>query len=161
MIIKESSKIYKRFKRYFNFLRAKVTITTVVKDYKVYVRTKVSRYKLYKEFQILSVFERAWGSVTIDFIIKLFKFKNLVNNTSYNNILVIIKRFIKYNKFILNNESYSIEDLVDIVIREVISNYRLLNEFIIDKGTTFVSRFFIIFIAKLRMNSKLSIVFYL
>ncbi|SRR6266566_2018761 len=97
----------------------------------------------------------------MDFIVKLFKFRDSINNTSYNSILVIIDRFIKYGKFISINESHSIEDLVDIVVREIISNYGLLDEFIIDKNTTFVSRFFIIFIAKFGINSKFFIIFYL
>ncbi len=43
------AKTYKRFKRQFDFLRVKVVIITIVKDYKVYVKTKVLRYKLYGE----------------------------------------------------------------------------------------------------------------
>ncbi len=62
------------------------------------------------------MFERAWGSVTIDFIVKLSKFRNFVNNISYNSILVIVDRFIKYSKFISVNESYLIEDFADIVV---------------------------------------------
>ncbi len=45
--------------------------------------------------------------------------------------------FIKYSKFISVNEFHLAEDLADIVIREVINNYRLLDEFIINKNTTF------------------------
>ncbi len=97
----------------------------------------------------------------MDFIVKLFKSKDLVNNTSYDSILVIIEYFTKYSKFVSINESYSIEDLADIVIWEVINNYRLLDEFMIDKDIIFVLRFFIVFIVKLRVNSKCFIVFYL
>ncbi|SRR6266699_2238681 len=97
----------------------------------------------------------------MDFIVKLSKFKDLVNNINYNNIFVIIECLIKYSKFILINESYSIKDLVNIIIREIINNYRLLDEFKIDRDITFVLRFFIIFIIKLEVNSKLSIAFYL
>jgi len=52
----------------------------------------------------------------MDFIVKLFKFKDSINNISYNSILVIVERFTKYNKFIFVNESYLVEDLVDIII---------------------------------------------
>ncbi len=107
------------------------------------------------------MFEWTQGSVIIDFIVKLPKSRDLVNNTSYNSIFVIMDRFTKYSKFISANESYSVEDLADIVVRKVINNYRLLDEFIIDKSTIFASRFFIVFTAKLGINSKLSIAFYL
>ena len=71
-----------------------------------------------------------------------------------------MNRFIKYNKFISINESHLTKDFVDIVVRKVISNYRLLNEFIINKSTIFAFRFFIVFITKFGTNSKFSIVFY-
>ncbi len=97
----------------------------------------------------------------MDFIVKLPKSKDSVNNTNYNNILVIIDRFIKYSKFISINKFYSIEDLADIVIRKVISNHRLLDEFVTDRNTIFIFRFFIIFAVKLGINNKFSIVFHL
>ncbi len=97
----------------------------------------------------------------MDFIIKLFKFKDPVNNTNYNNIFVIIEHFIKYSKFIPINESHLIKDLADIVIREIINNYKLSDEFVINRGTTFALRFFIIFITKLKVNNKLSTTFHL
>ncbi len=106
------------------------------------------------------MFEQAWDSVIIDFIVKLSKSRDSVNNINYNNILIIIKHLIKYNKFIPINESHSIKDLADIVIREIINNYRLSDEFIIDKNITFVLQFFIIFITKLKVNNKLFTTFH-
>ncbi len=106
------------------------------------------------------MFKQTWSSVIIDFIVKLPKSKDPVNNTSYNSILIIVKRFTKYSKLIPINEFYSIEDLTDTVIREVINNYGLPDEFIIDRSTTFASRFFIIFIIKLGINNKLFTAFY-
>ena len=107
------------------------------------------------------MFERTWGSITMDFIVKLSKSKDLINNTNYNNILVIVKRFIKYNKFIPINKSYLIKDFIDIIIREIINNYRLPDEFITNKDTTFVLQFFTIFIIKFGINNKFSIRFIL
>jgi len=126
----------------------------VIKDCEVCIRTKTLQYKPYRELQILSIFKRTSSSVIIDFIVKLFKFKNSVNNISYNNILVIVKRFTKYNKFILANESHSTKDLTNIIIREIINNHRLPDEFITDRSTTFTFKFFIIFIVRFGVNSK-------
>ncbi len=72
-----------------------------------------------------------------------------------------MKRLTKYDKFILVNESHLAKDLVDTIIREVISNYGLLDKFIINKNTTFVLRFFTIFTIRLEVNNKLFITFYL
>ncbi len=97
----------------------------------------------------------------MDFIVKLFKSRDLVSNINYNNIFVIVKRFIKYSKFISANEFYLTKDFTDIIIRKIINNYRLLSEFVMNRSIIFALRFFTIFIAKLKVNSKLSIVFYL
>ncbi len=132
----------------------------MVKDCEVYIKMKVSRYKPYRKLQILLIFEQTWGLIIIDFIVKLFKSKDPVNNTSYNNILVIIKRFTKYSKFISINESHSIEDLTDTVIQKIINNYRLSDEFVINKSIIFALRFFTTLIVKLRVNNKFSIAFY-
>ncbi len=86
---------------------------------------------------------------------------DFINNISYNNILIIIKYFIKYNKFIPINKFYLTKDFADIIIREIINNYRLLNEFITDRSITFASQFFITLIAKLKVNNKFSIAFHL
>ncbi len=97
-------KTYKRFKRHFDFLKVKTAIITIVKDCKVYIKTKALQYKPHRELQALTMFERIWGSVIMNFIVKLSKSKDSVNNISYNNIFVIVERFIKYNKFILVND---------------------------------------------------------
>ncbi len=109
----------------------------MVKDYKVCAKTKASQHKPYKKFQTLPISKQTWGSVIINFIIKLLKSKDPINNINYNNILIIIKHFIKYNKFILINESHLTKDFINTVIKEVINNYRLPNKFITDKNTTF------------------------
>ncbi len=70
-------------------------------------------------------------------------------------------RLTKYNKFISINKSHLIKDLADIVVREVISNYKLSDKFVINRNTIFTFRFFITFTAKLGINNKLSITFHL
>ncbi len=69
-------------------------------------------------------------------------------------------RFIKYGKFTSTNESHSAKDFADIVVREVISNHRLSNKFMIDRNTTFASKFFIALTAKLGVNNKFSTAFH-
>ncbi len=49
--------IYEKFKRYFNFLKVKVIIIIMVKDCKVYIKTKTLQYKSYRKLQILSISE--------------------------------------------------------------------------------------------------------
>ena len=45
----------------------------------------------------------------MDFIVKLFKSKNIIIEINYNNILIIINKFIKYFYFIPYNEIYGVK----------------------------------------------------
>ena len=47
----------------------------------------------------------------INFIIKLPKFKNIIIKIYYNNILIIINKFIKYSHFISYNKIYKIKKI--------------------------------------------------
>jgi hypothetical protein len=97
----------------------------------------------------------------MDFVVKLLRVKDFVSNTSYNSIFIIVERFTKYRRFVPINEFHIAEDFTNIIIREIVSNHGLPDEFIIDRGTTFTSRFFTAFTVRLGVNSKLSTVFYL
>ncbi len=84
--------------------------------------------------------------VIINLIIKLLKSKDLINKTNYNNIFIIIDRLTKYKRFTPINKSYITKDLTNIIIREIVNNYELPNEFINDKKTIFTFKFFTILI---------------
>ncbi|PSN75667.1 hypothetical protein BS50DRAFT_478632, partial [Corynespora cassiicola Philippines] len=50
--------------------------------------------------------------ITIDFIIRLLTFYNLVLKVLYNTILIVINRFIKYVEIILFKDNYTTLELV-------------------------------------------------
>ena len=60
---------------------------------------------------------------------------------SYNSVLVIVDRLIKYSYFILYNEEYSAEKLAHIVVDRLIRYYRILRTFITDRDVQFTSKF--------------------
>ena len=59
----------------------------------------------------------------------------------YNSILVIIDRLTKYAYFMPYKESHTIEELIYTFMKVIVSNYRLPNEVIMDRSTTFASKF--------------------
>jgi hypothetical protein len=77
----------------------------------------------------------------MDFIIKLPKSKKLVLKVKYNLILVIIKRLTKYKNFVLYKKASIAKDLAYIINRVVITNHRMLDEFITDRDKLFISKF--------------------
>ena len=79
--------------------------------------------------------------MSIDFIVKLPKSKELITGVKFDLILVIIKRLMRYSIFILYKEASTIEDLIYAINKTVIANYSLLEEWIIDKDKLFMSKF--------------------
>jgi hypothetical protein len=64
----------------------------------------------------------------MNFIIKLLKFKNLTTEVKYNLILIITKKIIKYNYFILCNKIITAFKLVYLIMRNIIINHKLFKE---------------------------------
>src|SRR5450755_1635912 len=83
----------------------------------------------------------AWEDVALDFITKFPESKELMTKTSFDSILVITDKFIKYGYFIPYKESFSAEDLIYIFNKHIIGNYGILKRIINDRDKLFTSRF--------------------
>jgi hypothetical protein len=59
----------------------------------------------------------------------------------YNLILIIIDRLIKYAYFIPYKEGLTVEELIYIFNRNIIANYRILEEIISNRNKLFISNF--------------------
>ena len=62
--------------------------------------------------KILEESMRVWGSIAMDWIIKLPLSKESIINTTYNSILVITNKLIKYVYFLLYIKESGTEELV-------------------------------------------------
>ncbi len=67
--------------------------------------------------------------------------KNLIINISYNSILVIINRLIKYAYFINYIKVLNTEDLIYIFLRIIFANHDILAEIISDWDKLFTFKF--------------------
>lgn len=105
---------------------------------------------------MLLIPQRAWGSVAFDFIMKLPLSRDPVSGVKYNSILVVTNQLMKYSYFIPYKESGTAEDLAFTILRIVICNHRLPDEWITDRGTWMTSKFWQALIAQLGINHKLS-----
>jgi hypothetical protein len=64
--------------------------------------------------------------VSIDFIVKLPLSKKPVIEVYYDSILVIVDRFTKYAYFLPYKKASSIDDLIYIFNKAIVSNYEIL-----------------------------------
>ena len=74
----------------------------------------------------------------MNFITKLSKSRNSMNEKTYDAILVMIDRLTKYCHIILFKEIYNVEQLKYIVLNRLIRYQRISREFINDKDKLFI-----------------------
>ncbi len=67
----------------------------------------------------------------------------------------------KYIMFISFKETVTASILIYIILWELISNHRLLKKFIINKDKLFISKFWEMLTAELRIKFKMLIIYYL
>jgi hypothetical protein len=77
----------------------------------------------------------------LDFIIKLLLLKETLTGVTYNLILIVIDRLTKYVYFISYKEGLTAEELVYTFNRNIIANYRILEEIINNRDKLFISKF--------------------
>jgi hypothetical protein len=77
----------------------------------------------------------------LDFIVKLPLSKEALIGVKYDFILIVIDRLIKYAYFISYKEDSTVEELVYIFNRNIITNYGILKEIISNKDKLFISNF--------------------
>jgi hypothetical protein len=77
----------------------------------------------------------------LDFIVKLLLSKEALIGVTYNLILVVIDRLIKYVYFISYKEELIVEELIYIFNRNIIANYGILKEIINNRDKLFTFNF--------------------
>jgi hypothetical protein len=77
----------------------------------------------------------------LNFIVKLPLLKEVLTGITYNSILVITDRLIKYAYFIPYKEGLTVEELIYIFNKNIITNHGILEEIISNKNKLFISNF--------------------
>jgi hypothetical protein len=77
----------------------------------------------------------------LDFIVKLPPSKEALTGVTYDFILVVTDRLIKYAYFISYKKDLTVEELVYTFNRNIIANYGILKEIINNKDKLFISNF--------------------
>ena len=99
----EITKIYEIFIRNYFWINIMNTIKQFIRNCHICRRKKLFRNKYFETFRFLFVFEIRWSNISIDFIIKLFKNKNLWK-IKYENIMIIVNKLSKQTNVKFINE---------------------------------------------------------
>ena len=73
----------------------------------------------------------------MNFIIKLFKFKNSTTQIQYDSILIIVDKFIKYSHIILFQKKFNAKQFKYVILNKFIKYQKLSNNIINDKNKFF------------------------
>ena len=83
-----------------------------------------------------------------------------MTGVEYDSILVIVDRLTKFAHFIAYKEASTADDLAYIFLKTIVSLHRLPDKIVLDRGSTFASKFWQALTAQLGVNHKLSIAYH-
>jgi len=77
----------------------------------------------------------------LNFIVKLSKSKERVTRTTYDSILMITDKLIKYKYFLSYKKATFAKDLFYMFLRMIVANHELSDEIISNRDKFFTSKF--------------------
>ncbi len=155
------NKIIERISRIYYFLKMRKQIKNIIRKCNVYIHMKYNQYKLYELLKSFSTLNHAWKSIALNFIVKLFKSKKRIIKTTYDFILIIINRLIKYEYFLSYKKTTFAKDLTYIFSRMIVANHELSDEIISNKNKLFILKFWKFLMNQLKIHHKLLTVYHL
>ena len=120
-------------------------------------RAKAPTGKYQGLLQPLSIPERPWQNISVDFV------GPLPESKGSNTIMVVIDRLTKMRHYIAcyaGNDTLNAEEMANLFLQHVWKLHGLPNSIVSDRGSTFVSYFWLSLCKLLGIEQKLSIAFH-
>jgi hypothetical protein len=131
-----TNKMYQDLKKSFWWTRMKREIVRYVAECDTCRRVKADHLKLVGNLQPLSILERKWEDISIDFIVGLLR-----TSCRYDSIWVIVDRLTKSAHFILVATNYRARQYAELYISHIIRYHGIPKTIISQRGFNFVARF--------------------
>jgi transposase InsO family protein len=139
---------------------------TMARDVDEYVRscdvcqrTKVKRHRQYGALQSLPVPLRPWMEISMDFITDLPVSRGRGNGV-YDALLVIVDRYTKTARYFPCQKTITAEQLADIFLDRIVSQYGIPNGITSDRGSLFTSQFWSSLCFAMKVTRRLSTAFH-
>ncbi len=150
------NKIIERISRIYYFSKMRKQIEDIIRKCNVCICMKHNQHKLYELLKSFSTSNHAWKSIALNFIIKLFKSKKRVTETTYDFILIITDRLTKYEYFLSYKKATFAKDLTYTFLRTIVANHELSDKIISNRNKLFTSKFWKFLMNQLEIHHKLS-----
>ena len=121
-------------------------------------KSKSKQHKSYRKLQSLKAANRSWQSITVNFIIKLSKFKKSTIRFEYDSIMIVVNRFMKRTYFISFHEKMKAEKVAYLFEWHIIANHKVFIKVIFNKDTQFRSKFWQTLTTLKEIKTKMSII---
>ncbi len=155
------NKIIERIFRIYYFLKMRKQVEDIIKKCNVCIHTKHNQHKLYELLKSFSTSNHAWKSIALNFIVKLSKSRKRVIETTYDFILIITNRLIKYEYFLSYKKVTFAKDLTYTFLRMIVANHELSDKIISNRDKLFTSKFWKFLVNQLEIHHKLSTAYHL
>ena len=154
----EVTKIYKILVRNYFWINMMNTVKQFTRNCHICRREKLFRNKYSEALRFLFVSEVRWSNISIDFVIKLSKSKNLWE-VKCENMMIIVNKLSKQThvKFI---DELTFERVAQIFYHILWRIHDLFESCVFDKNIQFVNYFWKRLTERLRTRIRLSIVYY-
>lgn len=129
-------------------------VSRYVTHCQVCIRAKPCRQQASGHLLPLSIPERPWSSISMDFI------TGLPSSNNHNSILVVVDRLTKMSHFIACSDTVSSEELATLFLTHIFRLHGLPKNIISDRGAVFTSKFWEEFMKQLRVQTSLSTAFH-
>jgi hypothetical protein len=154
------AKTAERVSRDYYFPGLKRTVEKVLAQCHICKVSKSERHQPYGKLQPNKAPTARWQVVTMDFIVKLPKSKDPLTKVEYDSILVIVDRLTKYSYFVPYLEASDAEQLANTILRVLVSEHGMPEEFITDRDKLFTSTFWKSLMTLVGTHHKLSTSFH-
>jgi hypothetical protein len=148
----------KYLNKWYYWSQVKQSVERYVRNCHICRRFKASRDKYSELLNSLSISNRSWTDIIMNFVIELSKIKN-----DFNAILMIIDRLIKMHHYVLctaeEDETFA-EKTIKLLINHVWKLHELSSTIVSNRESQFVSLVWKIVCETLKINVKLSTTFY-
>ena len=135
----------------------KITVIIYVDNYYTCKRIKASKDREHNLLQSLSIPQKRWQDISINFIVDLLLLQE------HNVIWVIIDRLIKERHYVLcttEDDETSIESTIEMLIKEIFRLHELSTSIMFDRGPQFVTTIWKSFCKRLNIQIKLFTIFH-
>ena len=154
------NKTWKKIARTYYFSRMRIRIFKYIDKCLECNQNKKSWERKQELLQSLDISTISWDTISLNFIVKLSSVTNAIYETTYDSILVMIDKLIKYVIMISCNEAMNSITFSKILIKEVISKFDCSANIIFDRNRKFVFNFWFDLLKVLETIKRMSTSFH-